>query len=144
MSDSNGVITKITVYETVTGKEQTYSDNDLTFKFSGDLDLLSSVKVNDVELDTNNYTKTKGSTIITLKKNYLDTLTAGTYTLSVAYTDGGSASTTFTTPEVKAETLEEPNPDTYDDIISSIYIGVISIIGLLGTTMYLKNKKILN
>lgn len=156
--DTNSNLYKVTMYELETGSGQTYSNQNLTFKFNGDLSLLSSVKVNGVLLDASNYTKTKGSTIITLKQAYLDTLETGTYTLTVAYTDGGTASTTFTVPapdptqdppstteptsSEEVSSLEE-NPNTSDEIMTSVLLGGISILGL-GITMYLKKKKVLN
>lgn len=114
----------------------TFNNNDLIFTFSGEYSKLSSVKVNNVELNTNDYMKTNGSTIITLKKEYLSTLKDGTYTLSVEYSDGGIANSTFDISTI--------NPQTGDGIMSSILIGSASIIGLLVIAMYLKNNERFN
>lgn len=58
-----------------------------------------------------NYTVESGSTIVTLNVAYLETLTEGTHTLTLVYTDG-EVSTEFTVaPQMVAGTIEE-NTDT--------------------------------
>lgn len=42
---------------------------------------------------------------------------------------------------VLAEKIEEQNPKTFDGIGSSILIGTLSLIGLIGTVIYLKRRK---
>lgn len=126
------------LYELRTYKEENktnhnFNNNDLTFTFSGKLEKLNSVKINDVELDETKYTKSSGSTIITLKKEYLSTLSKGTYTLKVGYTDGGNASAIFEIPEV--------NPQTSDKIMNSILLGTISLLGIAGCVVYLNKRK---
>lgn len=61
-------IIKLAHYYLEEGANLTYENKDLTIKFSGDLNKLSSVKVNDKELSKDNYTTKSGSTIITLNK----------------------------------------------------------------------------
>ena len=63
------------------------------------------VRVDGVVIDVKNYTVTEGSTIITLKTEYLKTLPAGKHTFEIAWTDG-SAATYFT---VAGSTTEEDN-----------------------------------
>ena len=46
-------------------------------------------------LDSTHYTATEGSLIITLNSSYLETLSAGRYTLKVAFVDNGEVSTYF-------------------------------------------------
>ncbi|MGN0142366.1 MAG: hypothetical protein ACI4AD_09055 [Roseburia sp.] len=73
-------------------------DGSLTITGNGDFSKFTGVKVNGSLLDTDNYDAKKGSTVITLKAAYLNTLSAGTYTFEILWTDG-SASTTFTIKE---------------------------------------------
>ena len=47
-----------------------------------------------MQIGAENYEAKSGSTIVTLKSSYLDTLTAGTHSLEILWTDG-SASTAF-------------------------------------------------
>lgn len=120
-------------YKENNGTTHNFNNNDLTFTFSGDLAKLSKVKINNVELSTNNYIKESGSTIITLKKSYLETLKKGNYTLKVEYNDGGYSSASFTIPE--------ENPQTFDDIMNYVLFGGISIIGIVGCIIYFKKKE---
>ena len=73
---------------------------------------LKSVKVDGNELAKENYTVTEGSTIITLKESYLNSLAAGKHTLTVAFKEGNgfAAGTVEQTFEVK-EAQPAPNPD---------------------------------
>ena len=73
---------------------------------------LKSVKVDGNELAKENYTVTEGSTIITLKESYLNSLAAGKHTLTVAFEEGNgfAAGTVEQTFEVK-EAQPAPNPD---------------------------------
>ena len=87
---------------------------DLTFTADGPLELLDKVYVNGTELDKANYTKESGSTIVTLKSDYLNTLTAGTYELKLTYTNGSEVKTNFTV--AKADTTNPTDkPTTKDD-----------------------------
>ena len=134
-------------YELLEGKEQKYENDNLIFKSNGDYSLFNNVEINGIELEKDNYVVEKGSTIVTLKNNYLKTLSNGTYNLKINYTDGGYVETTFIV-EKTGETQsgngssqsEEENPKTFDGIGSSIFMGTISLIGLVGATIYLKKK----
>ena len=86
-------------------------------------------------VDQKNYNSKEGSTIITLKKEYTDTLSAGKHILKVAVADGESTGT-FTLLAAKTET--ETVPKTLDNIGSSIAVCVISTISLLGISIYVK------
>ena len=59
----------------------------------------------------NGNTVKAGSTIITFKKKYLNTLSVGIHTCEIVWTDG-SASTTFT---IKAATSEKTDDNTSDN-----------------------------
>jgi len=137
----------INEYELLEGKEQKYENDNLIFKTNGDYSLFNNVEINGIELEKNNYVVEKESTIVTLKNDYLKTLLNGTYNLKINYADGGYVETTFIV-EKTGETQsgngssqsEEENPKTFDGIGSSIFMGTISLIGLVGATIYLKKK----
>ena len=59
-----------------------------------------SVKVDDVEVGSGNYTAESGSTKVTFKAEYLETLAEGEHTVEIVSTDG-SASTAFTIEEAQ-------------------------------------------
>ena len=137
------VVEKI-VYEVTEGANQEYTitkDNEAKFKINADFRLFDTGKVYvDNELvDPNNYTAESGSTIITLKKEFVDTLSVGKHTLKVLFNDGGQATTIF---NVVKTTIPVENPNTLDNVMIYIVSGILSIIGISGTlTIYKKKKK---
>ena len=157
------VVEKI-VYEVTEGANQKYTitkNNEAKFKINADFRLFDDGKVYvDNELvDPKNYTAESGSTIITLKKEFVDTLSVGEHTLKVVFNDGGEAETTFTIakkaennnnnenntpskPEDKEEMKDNgSNPKTGDNIMLYVAIASMSIIGLGATTIVAKKKK---
>ena len=70
------------------------SGSSLTVLGNGDFSKFTGIKVDGVQIGAENYEAKSGSTIVTLKSSYLDTLTAGTHSLEILWTDG-SASTAF-------------------------------------------------
>ena len=112
------------------------------------------VKVDGTLVDAKNYTVKEGSTIVTLKADYLNTLSVGTHTFEILWTDG-SASTTFT---IKADSSDNGNnnqndndnsnrddsdknegaPETGDDT-ASVWLFILTIIS--GTGLILTAKK---
>ena len=85
-------------YEIIDGANSKWtqnSDGSLAITGNGDFDKFLNVKVDGEIIDPENYTAKKGSTIITLKASYLQTLTVGSHTFTIVWTDG-EASTNFT------------------------------------------------
>ncbi len=70
------------------------SGSNLTVRGNGDFSKFTGIKVDGVQIGAENYEAKSGSTIVTLKSSYLDTLTAGTHSLEILWTDG-SASAVF-------------------------------------------------
>jgi uncharacterized repeat protein (TIGR02543 family)/LPXTG-motif cell wall-anchored protein len=62
---------------------------------NGDYSKFTGIKVDGAEVDTTNYTAISGSTVVTLKPSFIETLTLGKHTLELIYTDG-SVQTEFT------------------------------------------------
>ena len=113
-------------YQIIDGANSSWthdSDGNITIRGNGDFSKFTGVKVDGNLIDRSNYTAKEGSTIITLKASYLNTLSAGTNTVEILWTDG-SASTTFT---IKANTSDNSdnnqndnnNSDSSDDKPSS-------------------------
>lgn len=71
---------------------------DLSFRSSAPLAFFQKVLVDDKEVAAENYVLTEGSTIVTLKASFLNTLGVGEHRLSVVSTTG-TAETTFTVAE---------------------------------------------
>ena len=136
------VVEKI-VYEVTEGANQKYTitkDNEAKFKINADFRLFDDGKVYvDNELvDPENYTAESGSTIITLKKEFVDTLSVGEHTLKVLFNDGGEAITTFNVAKV---TVPTDNPQTGDNIGFYIISGILSIVGLAGAGIFYRRKQ---
>ena len=73
--------------------------SDVVFKSEANVASFVRVEVDNKVVDPANYTVTEGSTIITLKKEFLATLTTGTHTLSIV-SKNGTATTTFEKKEI--------------------------------------------
>lgn len=136
------VVEKI-VYEVTEGANQKYTitkNNEAKFKINADFRLFDGGKVYvDNELvDPKNYTAESGSTIITLKKEFVDTLSVGEHTLKVLFNDGGEAITTFNVARV---TVPTDNPQTGDNIGFYIISGILSIVGLAGAGIFYRRKQ---
>ena len=136
------VVEKI-VYEVTEGANQKYTitkNNEAKFKINADFRLFDGGKVYvDNELvDPKNYTAESGSTIITLKKEFVDTLSVGEHTLKVVFNDGGEAITTF---NVARETVPTDNPNTGDNIGFYIISGILSIVGLAVAGIFYRRKQ---
>ncbi|MCM1102063.1 MAG: Ig-like domain-containing protein [Clostridium sp.] len=75
----------------------------LTFTADGAYKLFLSVEIDGKTVDKANYDTKEGSTIVTLKQKYMTTLSDGTHTLRILFTDGKEASTQFTVQEESEE-----------------------------------------
>ena len=117
------------------------------------------VKVDGKELAAADYTVKEGSTIVTLKADYLNTLSVGKHTLEIE-SKNGIAKTEFTITAVQGgndsqtggdTTPQEPgknegavtSPQTGDDSNIALWIGVMLAAGaaLTGTALYSRKRK---
>lgn len=83
------------------------SGKDLGFKADGEISKFTGVKVDGTLIGADKYTAITGSTLVTLKKDYLETLSDGKHTLTVVYKDG-ECTTEF---EVKNKVVEKPGTE---------------------------------
>ena len=84
-------------YEILDGANTSWeqnSDGSLSIRGSGAISKFVGVKVDGNLVDVRNYTVKEGSTIVTLKADYLNTLSVGNHTFEIIWTDG-TASTSF-------------------------------------------------
>lgn len=144
-------------YKIIEGANGTWtqnSDGTLVFRANGDFDKFTGVKVDGTLIDAKNYTAVSGSTVITLKADYLKTLSVGTHKLTVVYTDG-ECSTNF---EVKQTTQTEgdkpdtttptgnkdtTSPQTGDNSNLLLWVALLFVsgVGVIGATVYSKKKE---
>ena len=96
-------------YEIIKGEDEEWtldSDGNLTIKGNGDFAKFVGVKVDGKLIDAKNYIAKESSTIITLKSEYLNTLSVGKHTFEIVWNDG-SATTSFIIKE--DESVDAPN-----------------------------------
>ena len=138
------------------------TEETITIRGNGDFSKFVGVKIDGNTIDAKNYTAKEGSTIITLTTDYLKTLSIGTHTFEVVWTDG-SASTNFTvskndsgseTPKDDDKNKNDDSgsqtgdnhhitaPQTGDNSHLTLWISLLgaSLIGLLAT-LYMRKKK---
>lgn len=103
-------------YKFTEGANQTYTideSKNATFRIDADYSLFTNkVYVDNKLVDSTNYDSKSGSTVITLKDEYLKTLSVGEHTLKVAFSDNGEAITKFTIKEKQQNEKQEDNKNT--------------------------------
>ena len=84
----------------------------LLFTSNAEYSTFQKVLVDGKELDERNYDVKEGSTIVTLKPEYLDTLSIGKHTLAIV-SESGTAQTTFTitAKPITGDTSSKPEKD---------------------------------
>ena len=147
---------EIPSYMIIVGANSTWtqdSDKTLVFRANGDIRKFTGVKVDDTPIDAENYTAVSGSTVITLKANYLNTLSVGTHKLTVDYNDG-ECSTNFEVkaasgqiilidPSQPAEPAEPPqsNPNTGDNSMMRLCIALLVVSGTCMAAFLIHSRK---
>lgn len=85
-------------YRIIDGAGSSWTQNTtgtVVIRGNGEYDRFRNVKVDGKVIDSDNYIAEKGSTIITLKAEYLKTLATGSHTFAIVW-DNGIAGTSFT------------------------------------------------
>jgi hypothetical protein len=134
-------------YKFTEGANQIYTideSKNAIFRINADFSLFDGkLYIDGTLIDAKNYKAESGSTVITLNKEYVDTLSIGEHTIKVEFSDGGFATTKF---EVKAKqvntekTEDITNPQTGDNIGTYIILSIISVLGITATVV-IDNKK---
>lgn len=111
-----------------------------SFKSNADIKDFQKILLDGKEISSNNYTLTEGSTIVTLKDEFVKTLSVGKHTLSIVSTTG-SADTEFTITKSTISKPDTDSPQTGDNSNMVLWIAVlfVSAGGIL--TLTLKRKK---
>ena len=87
-----GYVRTLPTYKMMDGMDGQWvkgSGKDLYFKANGDFNDFMSLKIDDKFVSPSNYQLFKGSTIVTLNKDYLETLAVGKHTITFMYKHGG-------------------------------------------------------
>ena len=85
------------------------SNETLSFTANGAVSRFLGIEINGKAVDPKHYEVKAGSTIVTLKQDYLDTLEAGKYTITFLYTNGETAG--FFVVEAAEEETVPPTTD---------------------------------
>ena len=135
-------------YKFTEGANQIYTideSKNAIFRINADFNLFDGkLYIDGTLIDAKNYKAESGSTVITLNKEYVDTLSIGEHTIKVEFSDGGFATTKF---EVKAKqvntekTEDITNPQTGDNIGTYIILSIISVLGITATVVIYNKKK---
>ena len=147
----------LTAYAVTDGNGSTWTESDnggLTFTVNGYHEKFAGLVINGETVDKKYYDVKAGSTVITLKAEYLKTLTAGKYTILVQYADGSTdGEDAFTVkengsvipPDSSSSQTSEGNSsqptESNKSIVIWIVIPIILIILLILLLLLLKNRK---
>ena len=132
---------KAVIIEGANGTWQKGTKDGLSFTSNAAFADFQKVQVDGKDLDASNYTVKEGSTIVTLKAEYLETLSVGKHTLAIV-SDTGTATTEFTI-KAAAVTDDTQSPQTGDDSNVMLWIALmlIAVCGLTGAMVYGQKKK---
>ena len=131
------LVAALVAYDIVEGDGSSWtedSDHNITFVVNGLFGKFVGIKVDGKDVDKANYEVMAGSTIITLKASYLDTLAVGEHTITVVYTDG-STDGTFNV-HAKAN-----SPATGDNSNMFLWVALLFISGGAVITLTVVDRK---
>ncbi len=131
--------------EIIEGKGQSITageKKELTFKSNAAFSDFIRVELDGKTLDEKNYTVKEGSTVVTLKADYVATLSAGEHTIGIV-SASGTATTTFTVNVKAVVDNDTKSPQTGDNSHMALWIALLfmSGAGVIGTTVYGKKKR---
>ena len=118
---------KAVIIEGANGTWQKGTKDGLSFTSNATFADFQKVQVDGKDLDASNYTVKEGSTIVTLKAEYLETLSVGKHTLAIV-SDTGTATTEFTI-KAAAVTDDTQSPQTGDDSNVILWIALLLLSG---------------
>ena len=131
------LVAALVAYDIVKGDGSSWtedSDHNITFVVNGLFSKFVGIKVDGKDVDKANYEVKAGSTIITLKASYLDTLAVGEHTITVVYTDGSTDGTCNV--HAKAN-----SPATGDNSNMALWIALLFISGGAVITLTVVDRK---
>ena len=88
------------------------------------------------------YTVKEGSTVVTLKADYVATLSAGEHTIGIV-SESGTATTTFIVNSKAVVDNDTKSPQTGENSHMALWIALLFVsgAGVIGTTVYGKKKR---
>ncbi len=117
-------------------------DGSMAIRGNGEISKFTGVKVDGVLIDPANYIVTEGSTIVTLKPEYLNTLSEGSHSFEILWADG-SAATDFTVTGNAADYIAVNAPQTgYDSHITLWTLLLLAALSGLAAVSITKKSKV--
>lgn len=131
--------------EIIKGKGQSVAEGEkkaLSFTSNAAFSDFIRVELDGKTLDEKNYIVKEGSTIVTLKADYVATLSAGKHTIGIV-SESGTATTTFIVNAKAVVDNDTKSPQTGDNSHMALWIALLfmSGAGVIGTTVYGKKKR---
>ena len=131
--------------ETIEGTEQSLTaaeKKELTFRSNAVFGDFIRVELDGKTIDENNYTAEEGSTVVTLKSDYVVTLSAGEHTIGVVSTSD-TAAATFSVNAKAVVDNDTKSSQTGDNSHMALRIALLLVSGgaLIGTTVISKKRK---
>lgn len=132
--------------EIIKGKGQSIvagENKELSFTSNAAFSDFIRVELDGKTLNEKYYTVKEGSTVVTLKADYVATLSVGEHTIGIVSTNG-TATTTFTVKAKTAVDNDTDSPQTGDNSRMALWIALLaaSVFGLAGTAVYSKRKRV--
>ena len=90
--------------------------------------------MDDELVDPKNYDAKDGGTVITLKKAYMQSLSEGSHTIVVDFSDGESV--------IALSVINSTNPNTGDYIMYYLFLGLVSVVGFAAAFVTLKKRSL--
>ena len=131
--------------ETIEGTEQSLTaaeKKELTFRSNAVFGDFIRVELDGKTIDEKNYTAEEGSTVVTLKSDYVVTLSAGEHTIGVVSTSD-TATATFSVNAKAVVDNDTKSSQTGDNSHMALRIALLLVSGgaLIGTTVISKKRK---
>ncbi len=131
--------------EIIEGKGQSITAGEkktLTFTSNAAFSDFIRVELDGKTLDEKNYTVKEGSTVVTLKADYVATLSVGEHTIGIV-SESGTATTTFTVNAKAVVDNDTNSPQTGDNSHMAFWIALLFVsgAGVIGITVYGKKKR---
>ena len=131
--------------EIIEGKGQNITvgeKKELTFRSNAAFSDFIRAQLDGKNLDEKNYTVREGSTLVTLKSDYVATLSAGEHTIGIV-SESGTATATFTVNAKAVADNDTKSPQTGDNSHMALWIALLFVSGglLTVTGVYGKRKR---
>ena len=131
--------------EIIKGKGQSIvagENKELSFTSNAAFSDFIRVELDGKTLDEKYYTVKEGSTVVTLKADYVATLSVGEHTIGIV-SESGTATTTFTVNAKAVVDNDTKSPQTDDNSHMALWIALLFVsgAGVIGTTVYGRKKR---